>query len=125
VIGSAEDHPIIDSDSSRTSRWLRERRVRLALWIAVLEGIVVAVSGNFSQWSIMIIAALVLGLYVALRERLNWDAGRQVLWIVAASQLLALLVVLFFFLFKWIAIALIALFAVFALVYLFSDVRRA
>ena len=125
MIGSAQDHPVIDANSSRTSRWLRERRVRLALWIAVLEGIVVAVSGNFSKWSIMIIAALVLGLYVVLRERLTWDAGRQVLWIVAASQLLALLVVLFFFLFKWIAIALIALFAVFALVYLFSDVRRA
>ena len=125
MIGSAEDHPVIDANSSRTSRWLRERRVRLALWIAVLEGVVVAVSGNFSKWSVLIIAALVLGLYVVLRDRLTWDAARQVLWIVAASQLLALLVALFFFLFKWIAIALIALFAVLALVYLFSDVRRA
>jgi hypothetical protein len=124
VIGSAQEHPVIDSNSSRTSRWLRERRIRLALWIAVLEGIVVAISGNFSKWSILVIAALVLALYVVLRDRINWDAGRQVLWIVAASQLLAVLVVLFFFLFKWIAIALIAVFAVLALVYLFSDVRR-
>jgi hypothetical protein len=124
VIDSAQEHPVIDAHSTRTSRWLRERRVRLALWIAVLEGVVVAISGNFSKWSVLVIAALVLALYVALRDRLNWDAGRQVLWIVAASQLLAVLVVLFFFLFKWIAIALIALFAVFALVYLFSDLRR-
>jgi hypothetical protein len=124
VIGSAQEHPVIDAHSTRTSRWLRERRIRLALWIAVLEGIVIAVSGQFSKWSVLVIAALVLGLYVVLRDRLSWDAGRQVLWIVAASQLLALLVVLFFFLFKWIAIALIALFAVLALVYLLSDVRR-
>ena len=115
---------MIDAHSSRASRWLRDRRLRIALWIAVLEGIIVAVSGQFSKWTIMIIAALVLGLYVALRDRLTWDAGRQVLWIVAASQVLALLVVLFAFVFKWIAIALIALFAVFALVYLFSDLRR-
>jgi len=91
----------------------------------VIEGLVVAVSGQFSKWTVMIIAALVLGLYVALRERLTWDAGRQVLWIVAASQLLALLVVIFAFVFKWIAIGLIAVFAIFALVYLFSDLRRA
>jgi hypothetical protein len=123
-LGSAREQPVIDARSTRASRWLRDRRLRIALWIAVLEGIVVAVSGQFSKWTVLIIAALVLGLYVALRERLTWDAGRQVLWIVAASQVLALLVVLFAFIFKWIAIALIALFAVFALVYLFSDLRR-
>jgi hypothetical protein len=124
VIGSAQEHPVIDSNSTRTSRWLRERRLRLALWIAILEGIVVAVRGDISRWTVLIIAALVLVVYAALRDRLTWDAGRQVLWIVAASQVLALLVVILAFVFEWIAIAAIALFAVLALVYLFSDLRR-
>lgn len=115
---------MIDAHSTRASRWLRDRRLRIALWIAVIEGIIVAFSGQFSKWTVMIIAALVLALYVALRERVTWDAARQVLWIVAASQVLALLVVLFAFVLKWIAIALIAVFAIFALVYLFSDLRR-
>jgi hypothetical protein len=124
VLGSAREHPVIDAHSSRASRWLRERRLRLSLWIAVLEGIVVAVRGDISRWTVVVIAALVLLLYMALRDRLRWDAGRQVLWIVAASQVLALLVVILAFVIGTIALVLVALFAVFALIYLFSDLRR-
>ena len=115
---------MIDAHSTRASRWLRERRLRLALWIAVLEGIVVAVRGDISRWTVVIIAALVLLLYMSLRERVRWDAGRQVLWIVAASQVLALLVVILAFVVGVIALVLVGLFAVFALIYLFSDLRR-
>jgi len=115
---------VIDAHSTRASRWLREHRLRLALWIAVLEGIVVAVRGDISRWTVVIIAALVLLLYMSLRDRVRWDAGRQVLWIVAASQVLALLVVILAFVVGMIALVLVALFAVFALIYLFSDLRR-
>jgi hypothetical protein len=59
-----------------------------------------------------------------LRERVQWDAGRQVLWIVAASQALALLVVILAFVVGVIALVLVGLFALAALVYLFSDLRR-
>jgi hypothetical protein len=124
VLGSAREHPVIDSHSSRASRWLRERRLRLALWIAVLEGIVVAVRGDISRWTVVVIAALVLLLYMSLRDRVRWDAGKQVLWIVAASQVLALLVVILAFVVGVIALVLVGLFAVFALIYLVSDLRR-
>jgi hypothetical protein len=124
VLGSAREHPVIDAHSSRAGRWLRERRLRLALWIAVIEGIVVAVRGDISRWTVLIIAALVLLLYMSLRDRVRWDAGRQVLWIVAASQVLALLVVILAFVVGMIALVLVGLFAVFALIYLFSDLRR-
>jgi len=115
---------VIDAHSSRASRWLRERRLRLALWIAVLEGIVVAIRGDISRWTVVVIAALVLLLYMSLRDRLGWDAGRQVLWIVAASQVMALLVVILAFVVGVIALVLVSLFAVLALIYLFSDLRR-
>jgi FtsH-binding integral membrane protein len=118
------EHPAIEAHSSRVSRWLRERRLRLSLWIAVLEGIVVAVRGDISRWTVLVIAALVLLLYMSLRDRVRWDAGRQVLWIVAASQALALLVVVLAFVIGVIALVLVGLFAVVALVYLFSDLRR-
>src|SRR5919199_3714065 len=114
----------IDAHSSRTSRWLRERRLRFALWIAVLEGIIVAIRGDISRWTVVIIAALVLLLYMSLRERVRWDAGRQVLWIVAASQVLALLVVILAFVVGLIALVLVGLFAIVALAYLFTDLRR-
>ena len=76
MAGSPLGHPAIEAHSSRASRWLRERRLRLALWIAVLEGIVVAVRGDISRWTVVVIAGLVLLVYMALRDRLHWDAGR-------------------------------------------------
>src|SRR5919205_3564685 len=118
------EHRVIDAHSTRASRWLRERRLRLALWIAVLEGIVVAIRGDISRWTVIVIAALVLAVYMSLRDRIRWDAGRQVLWIVAASQVMALLVVILAFVVGIVALVLVALFAIIALAYLFSDLRR-
>ncbi len=83
-----------------------------------------AVRGDISRYTVVLLAVAVLALYVALRDRINWDAGRQVLWIVAASQALALLVVILAFFIGAIALVLVALFAIAALIYLFSDLRR-
>ena len=124
MAGSAHEHPVIEAQSSRASRWLRERRLRLALWIAILEGIVVAIRGDISRWTVVVIAALVLTLYVATRGRIHWDAARQIIWIVAASQVLALLVAILAIILWGIAIVLIVLFALAALFFLFTDLRR-
>ncbi|MFL5967222.1 MAG: hypothetical protein ACJ747_11785 [Gaiellaceae bacterium] len=124
MFDSARGQPAIEGHSSRASRWLRVRRLRLALWIAVLEGIVVAIRGDISRWTVIVIAGLVLAVYMALRDRLRWDAGRQVLWVVAASQVMALLVVILAFVVGALALVLVVLFAIVALVYLFSDLRR-
>ena len=115
---------VIEGGSSSTGRWLRERRLKLALWIAVFEGIVVAIRGDISRWTVVAVAALVLVIYVLLRDNIRWDAARQVLWIVAASQVLALLVVILAFVVGVIALVLVGLFALVALAYLFSDLRR-
>jgi hypothetical protein len=120
----AYTEPAIESGSSGAGRWLRERRLKLAIWIAVFEGIVVALRGDVSRWTVVGIAALVLIIYVLLRDRVRWDAGNQVLWIVAASQVLAVLVVILAFVVGAVALLLVGLFAVIALVYLFSDLRR-
>jgi hypothetical protein len=114
----------IEGGSSRAGRWLRERRLKLALWIAVFEGIVVAIRGDISRWTVVILAALVLVIYMLVRENIRWDAARQLIWVIAASQVLALLVVILAFIVGMIALVLVALFAVVALAYLFSDLRR-
>jgi len=89
----AYSQPVIESGSSRAGRWLKERRLKLALWIAALEGLVVALRGDVSRWTVIAIAALVLIIYMLVRQNLRWDAARQVVWIVAASQVMAVLVV--------------------------------
>jgi hypothetical protein len=120
----ASSQRVIESGSSRAGRWLSERRLRFALWIAVLEGVVVAVRGDISRWTVVGVAALVLVIYMLVRENVRWDAARQVVWIVAASQVLALLVVILAFVVGVVALVLVALFAIVALAYLFTDLRR-
>jgi hypothetical protein len=115
---------VIEANSTRAGRWLRERRLRLALWIAVFEGIVVALERNIGKWTVLFLAIAVLALYVAWARNMRWDAGRQIAWIVAASQCLALLVVLFVFILKALAWVVIVGFAILALAYLFADLRR-
>jgi hypothetical protein len=116
---------MIEAGSTRGGRWLRDRRVRLALWIAVVEGILVAATPDLSRWTVLVIGTIVLAFYVLAGRNMRWDVGRHLSWIAAASQAIAILVVIFFFVFEWIAIAAIALLAIFALVYLISEHRQA
>jgi hypothetical protein len=116
---------MIEAGGTRTGRWLRERRLRIALWVAVIEGIIVAATPDLSRWTVLVIGVIVLAFYMLAGRGMSWDVGRHLSWIAAASQAMALLVVLFFFIFEWIAIAIIACLAVVALIYLFSDHKRA
>jgi len=98
--------------------------VRLAIWVAVAEGLIVALENDISKWTVMILAIAVLALYFVVGRDLKWDVGRQLAWIAAASQLLALLVALFAFIVWGIALGAVVVLAILALVYLYSDLRR-
>jgi len=122
----ATDRPLepsgpIEHGSSRLGRWLRPRRIRIALWIAVLEGIVVAISHDYSRWTIITIAIIVLGLYVVVGRRIESDTGRQIFWIAGLSQSLAVIVVIFSFIVVWISLITAGIFAAIALLFLFND----
>ena len=122
----ATDRPLepsgpIEHRSSRLGRWLRPRRIRVALWIAVIEGIIVAISQDYSRWTIITIAIIVLGLYVVVGRKLESDAGRQIFWIAALSQSLAVIVVIFSFIVIWISLITAGIFAAIALLFLLND----
>lgn len=120
----AYSQPMIEAGSTRTGRWLRERRLRLALWVAVIEGLLVALTHDLTRWTVLVIAVIVLAFYMTAGRSMRWDVVRQLSWIAAASQALAILVIIVAFILGIVAIALVALFAVIALVYLFSDYKR-
>ena len=120
----AYSQPMIEAGTTRTGRWLRERRIRLTLWVAVIEGVLVAVTADLTKWTVLVIAAILLGFYVVAGRHLRWDVGRQLSWIAAASQALAILVVVLAFVLGFVAIVAVVIFAIIALVYLFSDYRR-
>jgi cation transport ATPase len=120
----AYSQPMIEAGTTRVGRWLRERRLRLALWVAVVEGLLVALTHDLTRWTVLVIGVIVLAFYIVAGRHMRWDVARQLSWIAAASQALAILVVIVAFILGLLAIVLVALFAVAALVYLFSDYRR-
>jgi hypothetical protein len=120
----AYSQPIIEGGGTRIGRWLRGRRVRLALWVAVIEGLLVALTPDLTKWTVLVIGAILLAFYMLAGRNMSWDVGRQLSWIAAASQALAILVVIFAFVFKLVAIVAVVIFALVALAYLFSDARR-
>jgi hypothetical protein len=124
----ATDQPLeprstIEHGTTKTGRWLRERRTRIVLWIAVLEGILVALTQDFTKWTVVAIAIPVLAVYVFWGRNARSDTVRQIAWIAGASQALAVVVAVFSFLLSWLALALAAVFAVIALIFLFSERR--
>ncbi|HEY6960663.1 MAG TPA: hypothetical protein VI408_02110 [Gaiellaceae bacterium] len=110
----------IEHGSTRTGRWLRERRLRFTLWIAAIEGLLYLF--HFLHWWVAVsLAVIALGFYVYVARAHRYDTIRQVGWIFAVSQLLVLVVPLALGLVKAIAIGVIALLAIAALVFLFTE----
>ena len=77
---------VVEHDSTRGGRWLRRYRARLALWIAVAEGVLVLL-GVIPGWTALLVAAGLLLFYVLLGRNLPTDTARQLSWIAAVSQL--------------------------------------
>src|SRR3954464_3743601 len=107
--------------TTRLGRWLRARRIRITLWIAVLEGIIVALAHDLSRWTVIAIAVPVLALYLFWGRNAHSHTARQVFWIAGASQALAVVVVILAFILSWLALLLAGIFAAIALLFLFSD----
>ena len=53
---------VVDHSTTRAGRWLRERRLRIALWTAVAEGLLVVVHAIPLALAI-VVAALVVAAY--------------------------------------------------------------
>ena len=115
---------MIEAGSTRIGRWLRERRIKIALWAAVVEGLIAAFSHDIGRWTILALAVIVLAFYMVAGRQMKWDVARQLSWIAAASQVLAILVIIFAFILKLIAIVAIVAFALIALIYLLADHRQ-
>ena len=87
-----------------------------------MEGIVVAISQDVSKWAVIVLAALAVFAF-AYGRKTDSNLTRQMLWIFAASQLLALLLVLFAVVVKWLVIVGLVVFAVVGLAILLFDRR--
>ena len=74
----ATDQPLqptepLEHRTTRAGRWLRARRIRAALWIAVVEGIIVALLHDVSRWTVVAVAIPLLALYLFWGRELRVD----------------------------------------------------
>ncbi len=99
---------------------LRQHRIKISLWIAVVEGILVLVH-VIPHWAVYVLAAVAIVFWVGAARRYSSPVARQAGWIFAASQLLTVLVPAVWFIAKTVAIIAIALIAVAGLVFLFTE----
>jgi hypothetical protein len=119
----ADGHGTIPHGTSRTGRWLHARRVRSAFWIAAVEAIVVAIFHDVSRWTVIGLAIIAVALWLAAGRTTHSDTLRQLSWIFAASQLLAVIAVILAFILFWTAIIAAVILAVVGLAYLWLDRR--
>ena len=112
----------LEHGSSKQGRWLEARRTRIALWVAAAEGLLVLVLPGIKKWTVIVIAIAAVLAWFAGRES-NSHTLRQVLWIFAASQLVATILVILAWVMKWAVVTGIVILAVGGLVYLWLDRR--
>jgi hypothetical protein len=115
-----ERGPVLEHGTTRAGRWLRENRIRIAIWIAVAEGLLVLV-GAIPKFAAIVIALLAIVSYFSFARRVTWHTGRQVVWIAAASQAIVALVPVLAIIVGTLALVAVGVIAVVALVLLFSD----
>src|SRR5579871_633371 len=115
---------ILDKPVSRPARYLREHRYRFTLWTAAIEGLLVVVH-VIPHLAVYALAVIAIGFWVTAARRYRSATARNISWIFAASQALAVLIPVFLFIAKAIAIGAIAIIAVVALIILFAERERA
>src|ERR671936_990153 len=111
---------LVEHGSSPTSRWLRARRLRIAAWIAVVEGLLVLIHA-VPRIPAIILAAAIIIFYFGFGRQLRADTLRQVSWIAAMSQALVILVPVLAVLIWGVAVLALAVLAVVDLFVLLQD----
>jgi hypothetical protein len=113
---------VVEHESSPPSRWLRERRWRVSLSIAIVEAVIVAVAHDVSRWTVLALAAISFLFYYYIGRNRS-GVVHEVSWIFGASQVMALLAAIIAFFVFWLAFIAAAIFAVVALAYFLLDRR--
>ena len=114
--------PVVDPRVSRSGRWLRERRLRLAVWIAVIEGLLV-IFDVIPGWFALLVGAIVVLFYALVGRSAGNDTVTQASWTAAMSQVLVALVPIAAFVLTTLAIVVLTVIALLALALLLGDRR--
>lgn len=98
--------------------WLRRHRFRIVLWVAVIEGVLVWATHGLHIATIVVLAVIAflsLMLYRFTQERTSSPLLHQLVWLLAASQLGATVLVAAGYIVIGALIVLLVIFAIVAL----------
>jgi hypothetical protein len=116
------EHAVIDPAESRRGLWLRERRLRIALLLGLVESILVLFGG--ARWFVIVaLAVAAVAFYVLVGKSARSHTVRELSWIAAASQLIAVLVPVLWEVVRVVAIVALLLMAAVLLLLLIADRR--
>jgi hypothetical protein len=120
---SRVDRPLtLEHGSTRLGRQLRENRLRIALVIALVEGVLVLL-GAIDWWVIVLLAVAAVVLYVMRGRSARRGDLREASWILAVSQVAVVLVPALALVLTALAVVALVIAAVVALVILLRDRR--
>jgi hypothetical protein len=115
------DRPLtIEHRSTRLGRALRDNRLKIALLVALVEGILVLV-GSIDWWIVVLLAIGAIALYVLRGRTARREELREGSWIFAVSQLAVVLVPALALVLSAFAVVALVVLAVVALVILLRD----
>jgi hypothetical protein len=115
-------YPVVEHGESRVGRWVHERRFRLALFIGLVETVLVLANGLGWFW-ILAAAIAAVAFHIVAGRQSRFHAVREISWIAATSQLIAFLIPLLWELVKFLAITILVLLALALLAILLLDRR--
>jgi hypothetical protein len=117
------DGPVtIDHGTSSVGRRLRDSRLRIALVVALAEGILVLL-GSIDWWIVLLLAIGAVAIYVTRGRTARRQGVREASWIFAVSQVAVVLVPALALVLTALAVVLLVIVAVVALVVLLLDRR--
>jgi hypothetical protein len=101
--------------------WLWSNRLGLALGLALFEGLVVFFEEDFSRVTVIVIAIPIILFYLLAGRTLESRLGREISWILAMSQALAVVVAILALALPVIALVLAGIFGLVAAYLIFYD----
>ena len=113
--------PAASTEPPPRQSWLRENRLKVALGIAVAEGLFVALEEDFSRVTVIVIAIPVVLFWLLAGRSLDSELGREISWILAMSQALAVVAAAVAVLIPAIALVLAGIFGAVAAYLLYHD----
>lgn len=112
------------SEPAATPRhsWL-DRRAKIALVVAAVEGLLLLL-GSLSKWLVIVVAIAGLALWFLRGKDMKPGLWKDILWVIAVSQLLIILAAIVSFFIDTLILILLGVFVAVALLLLFYDDSR-